>query len=99
MAKKKNKEREAEPVEEVKEVPESKKIKVRIKGKDVGQVVAFIDNNRVRAGQVIEVEERLFSKRFMERVSADAKSELPREQARVETPFSQTNAMTGELKT
>lgn len=99
MAKKKNKEREVEPVEEAKEISKSKTIKVRIKGKDVGQVVAFINNNRVRAGEVIEVEERLFSKRFMERVSADAESELPKEQARVKTPFSQTNAMTGELKT
>lgn len=86
--------------EKVMETPKKEKmIYVRAVGKDNGQVVGYREDiGRIRAGQVFQIEERLFSDRWMEKVSADAVSEVPEDEGREHVALSDVNPVTGARK-
>lgn len=74
------------------EIKIDKKINVRMVGKDTGQVVGYINETRVRAGEVISIKESMFSNRCMEKVGKDAVSDLGNEEERVEMALSDPKA-------
>ena len=74
-------------------------MKVRAIGDEIGVVVGYYDNRRIKAGQVFEIKSEKDMGKWMEKVEETAKSiEKPKEEPRVAVPIKDANKAVHEGK-